>query len=1400
MLEKVYSFGIWFENHKAFNSKAMKMNHLLSPKKSHFSIPFYSLILKFSIFLFFPVIISAQGGNPKFRHITLEDGLSNSLITCIYQDSLGFIWIGTENGLHKYDGYKLQVFRHIPGDTSSLTNHSVTSIVEDQMRNLWVSTKFGLNRLDLETEQIQQIIQLDPTPNTSKVNFLGEILFDPFDRTLWIISEDGLLKFPIPDNDVDLSKITSFHFPGADSLSVRSLLIDTGGDLWIGTTIGLVKYDRNQSNQNKFEFVQTDNKYDVFDMEEDAFGYIWFSIKEGINNIHKDSLGIRPQKVNLSHIGDFKNHSKITLFKDRSNKVWAGTNFGLLELKSSNEVVLKYQKDKSNPYSLLSHQFGGLCQDQADMLWIGTHSGINLLSAEDQGINHYRLPYTSEQGDEVFFVRSLLEDYAGATWIGTQNAGLFQLEEGQTNPRPFELQQYDLEGNDVKFNGFIAAIVEDKTENIWLGTLANGLIKINRKEKKVRRISFPSELKIQKDEIGALCRDQSGGVWIGTPSHLIQFNARTQSFHPYQYAPQNEINIRTITQDSAGIIWIGTLEHGLFKFDPNSDESRKKGLISIPIPGPDTINNGYKVINQILVDDDEMLWIATYGSGLVKMDTQRDRFYFFNSANTELPDDIIYGILKDKQGHIWLSSNKGISSFFPKDSSVWTLDYRDGLQSNEFNSGACHQAANGKMYFGGINGYNTFYPNQVKKSRFIPPIVFTDFLIDNKSVQPGEDAPLKRHISYTDAIVLNYRQSNISFEVAALDYYIPEKNQFAYMLEGYDEDWIYISNRRFFNYTNLKPGTYTLRVKGSNHDGVWNEGGTRLQIIICPPWFWNALSKTIYTLVLLGIFYLFYRFQLIRQLAKKEVELAKKEAVRLKELDEARTKFYTKITHEFRTPLTIISGMADQINEHPEKDTEEATEMIQRNSNELLYLVNELLELSKLKVGAMKLNLIKGDIMHYLRYIFESFHSYAKNKGIQTHFLSSMEKLTMDYDTAKLQKVIYNLTSNALKFTPENGNIYLQADRELNDEKPFLKIRLKDTGIGIPKEHQPFIFTSFYQVDDSATRKEKGTGIGLAVVKELVQLMKGQINVTSELNKGTEFQILLPITTSAKPGNIPSYKTEAPGRFPKIIKSEEIEMERSYLQAEGMPQLLIIEDNPDVRLYLKTCLEKDYLLEFAQNGQVGIEKALKNVPDIIISDVMMPEKDGLEVCNTLKNNPGTSHVPIILLTAKVDIESRLAGLEKGADVYLEKPFNKQELLIRLEKLIEKREKLREKYQSYVSFMFFNETEALHEDSFIIDLLAIIKENISDPDFKIEGLCREIGLSRSQLFRKTKALIGQPPSLIIKDLRLDKARFLIKTTALNISEIAYQEVGYTSLSHFSDDYFKKFGERPSDTHK
>jgi signal transduction histidine kinase/CheY-like chemotaxis protein len=769
----------------------------------------------------------------------------------------------------------------------------------------------------------------------------------------------------------------------------------------------------------------------------------------------------------------------------------------------------------------------------------------------------------------------------------------------------------------------------------------------------------------------------------------------------------------------------------------------------------------------------DTIWM-TSSSGLVTLHTTTEKISTLNPDQGGLENETFYDLLEDDEGLFWLTSNNGIVRFNPQNGAWRRFTQVDGVQDYKFYPYAALKTSGGAFWFGGVRGVNMFNPNTLTQVPTLPKVQLTEILVNNDPLV-GEQA-----VGELQALDFDYNENTLAFRFAALEYSDPQNNQLEYRMINQDPDnqWVKADSRGKARYANLRPGQYTFEVRAANSDGVLNEEPARLSIFIRKPFWETAWFRGLVLLAIVGVVITVARFILRRRLAEAE-------ALRLKELDEFKNRLYQNITHEFRTPLTVIMGMTDQI-----MGNEQSKDLIRRNSKNMLSLINQILDLSRLESGRMDLEWIQLNIVDFIHYLTESFQPLADQKDLKLIAYCEEEALWMDTDQEKFQQVVTNLISNAVKFTNPGGKVVLHASLQTEEESRFLQMVVKDTGIGIPAAQLPHIFDRFYQTSDQEKkdRKVKGSGVGLTLSKELIELMGGTIEASSEEGKGTTFKVNLPITNQApkgeidKPEEIPA-EAETPAAVAAPLRPTDVDA----------PLALLVDDNEDITTYIQSCIQGHYRIATAGNGQLGIDKALEIIPDIIISDVMMPEKDGFELCDALKNDPRTSHIPIILLTARSNAKDRVTGLQKGADAYLTKPFHKEELMVRLDKLVEMRRQLQERYSGLEAISA--NPNPTPEEEFLQALQAVVQDRLGDIDLGVVDLCRAVHLSHTQVYRKLKALTGKTPSQFIRTIRLQKGLQLLKTTNEPVSAIAY-DVGFSDPNYFSRVFQEEYGQTPS----
>ena len=851
-------------------------------------------------------------------------------------------------------------------------------------------------------------------------------------------------------------------------------------------------------------------------------------------------------------------------------------------------------------------------------------------------------------------------------------------------------------------------------------------------------------------------------------------------------------------EDKTYRVWVGTNERGVMQIDLTTD-SIKNYLHDDN--NPSSISTNY-FLNDIIEDKVGRIWFSSL-YGLNIWDARMNSFEKLLEKDG-LPNNMTLSMIVDKNQNIWIATKRHLTQYNFDGKNFFNFSVQDGLPIDNYSEKGETEMPfydvflnkrsfvdkNNYLFFQTNEGLIYFHPDSVLIDTVLPPLLFNDFQLYNESVKVGDKYNvLKQSITFTKQVTLKPGQDVFTIQYGALEYFFPETIKYAFILRGYDKDWRYVGNIREATYTNLDPGTYTFEIKCQNRHSFWSTPLT-LKITVLPPWYRTWWAYSLWGALLLSSAYYVYRFQLNRQLAKAESR-------RIKELDAVKTRLYTNITHEFRTPLTIIIGMADQVINNPKEWFHEGIRMIRRNGKQLLSLVNQMMDLSKLESGTMSIHWQQGNIIEYVRYIEESFHSLAAQKQIDLQCHTDKDEFYMDYDREKILNIVSNLISNAIKYTSEGGSVILG----LNTEGGVFKMTVSDTGMGIPADKLPHIFDRFYQVDDSYTRKAEGTGIGLTLTKELTQLLGGTIDVKSTLGKGTEFTVTLPVTLKSEIIESEPVEPIQMGntRLLNFVEKSDMPLILTGKEVKEKPLVLIVEDNRDVVRYLQICLKNDYQLDSAANGAEGWAKALERIPDLIISDVMMPEMDGYELCQKLKANVETSHIPIVLLTAKGDIDSKIEGLELGADEYLAKPFEERELKARLKNVLHLRHTLQERY---ISTSFWQTEQNIVDikptldDIFIKDLKAFIEVHLDDTDLDVHILEKQFSMSRTKLHRKLAALTNMSTTAFIRFVRLTKASEILRNDKnQTISEIAYT-VGFTSLSHFTRCFHDLFDMSPS----
>lgn len=1379
---------------------------------------FKDILLLLSLFILFTFPSFSQNNNIEFRHLSSDDGLSQNFVSCILQDQKGFMWFGTKDGLNRYDGHTFAVYQHDPFDTTTISANYITALYEDSRGYIWIGTlNGGLNCFDRNTEIFHHIhyssVGLDNF-NTNEIKSIAE------DKTgnIWVATRnDGLFKITLNHKNFYAASYKQYIHQQDKSKSLSSnntstIFLDSNGILWVGTENGLNKFDFKLGSFTYFK-IQTKNSkappspYDqsVNAIYESKNGTFWIGTVSGLVKFERENgtYKLFPHEYEIYRYG-WGNIIAIT--EDHHGKLWLATPGELMRFDPTNNSYDYFKNDPFNPKSISFSSISSLYTDKTGIVWVGTAGmGINLY---DSKANRFSILFKKkETASRItgFSVRSILEENNDIVWVST--AVLYRW-----NRKTGELKSY--ESSSDKPNDFgntgIWTMIKSSDGKIWTAT-SEGLYRYDPSTEKAKQYKFnPAEKSgLPQKEVYAVFEDRERRIWIATENYfcrLIDIDKGIFQNFRYQPAPSITEQVRpVIYQDNKGTFWLGT-RNGFLHFD-----LQKKSFYTFKNDPakPNSLNND--IINSICPDPlkpDKILWLGTSGGGLNRFNIDEKTFSHFTEREG-LPNNVVYGILPDENGNLWLSTNKGLSKFNPLNNSIRNYDVNDGLQSNEFNTGAYYLSKNGEMFFGGIKGLNYFHPNKIFDNPYIPKITLTNLKLGDHYVSiKDQNSVLKRPFSETNELVLSYDEDVITFEFASLDYSAPNKNRYAYKLENFNEDWIYSGSLRSATYTHLPFGEYVFRVKGSNNDGVWNEEGITLKLIITPPWWSRWWAYIIYSFLFLSILYIIRRYELNRLKLKNQLKVEKIEIDTLRNLDQLKSHFFANISHEFRTPLTLILGQIESVlSSNIETKEKGKLQVATRNARRLLTLINQLLDLSKLEAGSMELNAGQHNIVSFLKSLFYSFESLADNQKITLRFETQLENIPVVFDPDKMEKVFYNLVANAFKFTSAQGEIKVSLKII---EQSKVEISVKDTGIGIPADRISHIFDRFYQIDSSSTREHEGTGIGLALTKELVELHRGKISVKSELNEGTVFSIYLPLgelksNKELSPEKTTNYSTigDTPddNETELILNDEHRELNISNSDAKILVTnqneiVLIAEDNADVRAYIREQLENDYKILEAKNGEEGFSIAQNEIPDLIISDVMMPKKDGYQFCKEIRNDEKTSHIPIIMLTAKAGLDDKIEGLETGVDAYLTKPFSARELRVRVKNLIYQRKQLRKRFSKSTILKPSDVSVVSVDQIFLEKTIRTIEKHFEDEQFGVEKLADEMNMSVSQLNRKLNALVDQPPGQLIRSFRLQRAADLLKQNAGTVAEICYR-VGFNDQAYFSRAFKKQFGTSPSE---
>ncbi|MFV0606197.1 MAG: two-component regulator propeller domain-containing protein [Niabella sp.] len=1314
---------------------------------------------------------------PLFNRLSMEQGLSQNTVLAIAQDSQGFMWLGTRYGLNRYDGYQFKVYKNNPQDSSSISNNFITAIVNDTVSGLWIGTESGLNRYNAVNDNFERFLINN---NKSSARSIIRALCPDGNGKIWVCASNGLFLAD-PKTKKIVSAVTLGIVNQTENQSVRNIYKDSKQTLWIAADEKLIRFSKNTSGSIKKIYTYKKGNPTGISNEmvtafyEDKKQQLWIGTLDGLNLYNRETENFRQFKNQQPNPSSLGNNNIRSFTEDTFGNLWIATLEGVTIMNTNTYECKTYKFDEGNPYSISQNSAYSLYTDKFGCIWVGTfYGGANVVYNPQLEAPIVQQLYTSPTISNNI-VSSVVVDYNNNLWIGTEGGGL-----NYVNKKNGSITIFRINGknNTNLSSNLIKNIYIDKNKNVWVGTHGGGINVLHQGEKGFRRVQ--KDLPFNENphsEVVDFLQDRSGLFWIAAHPGLFVFEKNNTVLNT---APlQKKLlffktkNINYLSEDAKGNIWIGTLR-GLYILNKKSNQIDEIKIKS-------NSNN----INCIFSDSKNNIWVGLNFGGLAKYNERSKQVE--PVTNILLPNDNVVGILEDNEKNLWISTSNGLLKLNPKTNETKIYTKSDGLPGNEFNLNAFFKDDNGEMFFGGMKGLFSFFPNSIKENKTLSPLVFTGLKILNASADNNNAKILDKDINYTHQIQLKNNQRTFSISFALLNFIKPDKNIYAYKLEKVHSDWIH-TNTPVATFTSLAPGSYTLLIKAANNDGFWSKPRA-LRITILPPIWQTWWAYTLYTIALLTILFFIVRFFYMRALLARDHEL-----------HELKLNFFTNISHEIKTHLTLIKSPVDGMerDNHNNPGLMRQLAHLKNNTNQLLLLVDELMEFRKAETNSLKLHVAKHNLIDFLNLVYEPYEELAIERGIQSSIVYNTNSIPLYFDSEQMKKVVDNLLINAFKFTQKEGSVNLY----IEEKKDAVLIHFVDNGQGIEAQFIDKIFTNYFQVEDNKTQNS-GYGIGLALCKAIISLHKGTITVHSvpaqqQQNGFTRFTVtLLKGKNHFASEQIFSddlqenklFKDVVVPNQPELISAKELETASQYT-------ILIVEDNKALRGLLKETLNSfGYCVQLCANGEEGWQEAITNIPDLIISDVMMPVMNGLVLCNQLKNDARTSHIPVILLTARNAQADHIEGLTTGADIYITKPFCTDILVLNVRNLLVVRETMRNKFSNEFTLDVSKTIVESPDKDFLQELIDIIETHLEDADFGVETLSTKIAMSQSVLYKKLRAVANMSVNEFIKTIRLKKAAQLLCTKQYSVSEVSLQ-VGFLDNKYFSREFKKHYGSPPS----
>jgi signal transduction histidine kinase/ligand-binding sensor domain-containing protein/DNA-binding response OmpR family regulator len=1330
--------------------------------------------------------------------------LNSDDILCIHQDRMGFLWFGTNYGLYRFDGVEFRMYEYMPDDLESISGNFIFDIIEDRDGTLWFCTNNGFDRYDRSTDAFVRIPILNGNGNIPALSTQHHI-------NKGIVTSDGSLLVNVASNGIYIFNALTSTLEPVKTLSGKVITDasdieeDKEGQLWIGTkTDGLIcvstdrktlKHYRNGTGHS------TINSNNVFSVHVDPLNHIWVGTDKGINHMIPGTNSFQYVNVPMPNVMTNSRMQQVyCITSDPENNVWFGTNgVGMHVLLRHRMQFVNYSM--ASGHNLSSDNIRSIYHDNQGNLWVGTSlGGINYVLNNNALVFKGIGPKTATKpGLSHGSVTSIAENETGELWIGTDGGGL-----NLYNPASGTTKKV-LEG----LLSCVLAIYPDKFGNLWLGGYLEGLRYYNPENNSLVTYgaSYNDQSGLTHDDVRSIIEDSNGQLWVATNGGgLHLYNPETNRFSRFSHDPTDPNSLVSdhsiaLYEDSAGNLFIGTyngfsiLNNSRDRFT-NYQADNSHGSVS------------GNWIYAFCEDNKGRIWVGT-NYGLNLLDRETGQFVAFTRQNG-LAGNEVYTILLGDDNHLWLGTNMGLSRFNITDQTFINYDLGDGITGNRFNNGAALSNEKGTLFFGSNNGLTWFNPSQIKINPDKPPVYITNFLLaqSGRTIVPYKSDDMGKQ---EQKIRIPFREASvIVLSYAALNLINSEKCQYKYILDGFDTDWRNPGSQREATYTNLKPGNYTFRVIASNNDGIWNTEGAVVYFRITPPLYRSTMAYVFYFLTAITLLYFFTQFALIkirhrRQLAIEQFKLKKTE-----ELARLKNDFFISVSHELSTPLTLILTPLQRVLEKGETAHRKLIETAVTNAGSMLRMVNELLDFQRTDSGKIELLPTGNEIVSFIGSVVTSFKETYSEKNISLSFHPLIQSAEMLFDTEKMQKILSNLLSNAYKYTPAGGWVSVSVnvtDVELMGtpvgDSGYCEIVVSDNGVGISEEDLPHLFEKYYRAKPgsraNSLTQTMGYGIGLFVTKNLVELHEGQIDVVSSPGKGTEFRVRIPLKKPMETSEIvvpvDDYLIDE-SIVSELVHASACDLNENEKEKQMMPLLLLIDDNVQIIDLLKEILSAKYRILTACNGEKGYEAACRHSPDLIITDVMMPGIDGVQLCERIKSDFYTCHIPVILLTALNDNYFRLRGYQNGADDYISKPFNPRILETRVQNIIASRRMLQKKFISDLQVKPVEVTSVSSDEIFLENAIKAVENKIDNPDFSVVELAAEMNMSKATLYRKVTGITSQNPSQFIRTIRLKKAAYLLKTSDYNVSEVVYM-VGLNDIKHFRKSFQKLFGKNPTE---